>query len=82
MWARGLVLGAALTGEPFSYGGRHFQVEETVFRPRPVQPRIPIWVACQVPNRVPLTRAARWDGVILAAMTADMIEKLRVKLRI
>jgi alkanesulfonate monooxygenase SsuD/methylene tetrahydromethanopterin reductase-like flavin-dependent oxidoreductase (luciferase family) len=34
------------------------------FEPRPVQsPRIPIWVAARWPNRRPLRRAARWDGV-------------------
>jgi alkanesulfonate monooxygenase SsuD/methylene tetrahydromethanopterin reductase-like flavin-dependent oxidoreductase (luciferase family) len=34
------------------------------FEPRPVQaPRIPVWVAGRWPNRRPLRRAARWDGV-------------------
>lgn len=34
------------------------------FEPRPVQrPRIPVWVAAQWPNRRPLRRAARWDGL-------------------
>ena len=34
------------------------------FEPRPVQrPRIPVWVACRWPNRRPLRRAARWDGL-------------------
>jgi alkanesulfonate monooxygenase SsuD/methylene tetrahydromethanopterin reductase-like flavin-dependent oxidoreductase (luciferase family) len=34
------------------------------FRPAPVQqPRIPIWVAARYPNRRPLERARRWDGV-------------------
>ena len=34
------------------------------FEPRPVQqPRIPVWVASRWPNRRPLERAARWDGV-------------------
>ena len=34
------------------------------FEPRPVQrPRIPIWVASRWPNRRPLRRAARWDGL-------------------
>jgi hypothetical protein len=33
-------------------------------QPRPVQhPRIPIWVASRWPNRRPLRRAARWDGL-------------------
>lgn len=34
------------------------------FEPRPVQePRIPIWVAARWPNKRPLRRAARYDGV-------------------
>jgi alkanesulfonate monooxygenase SsuD/methylene tetrahydromethanopterin reductase-like flavin-dependent oxidoreductase (luciferase family) len=34
------------------------------FEPVPVQrPRIPIWVASRWPNRRPLRRAARWDGL-------------------
>ena len=34
------------------------------FEPRPVQrPRIPIWVAARWPNRRPLRRAARYDGL-------------------
>jgi alkanesulfonate monooxygenase SsuD/methylene tetrahydromethanopterin reductase-like flavin-dependent oxidoreductase (luciferase family) len=34
------------------------------FEPRPVQqPRIPVWVASRWPNRRPLARAGRWDGV-------------------
>lgn len=34
------------------------------FLPMPVQqPRIPVWVGARWPNRRPLHRAARWDGV-------------------
>lgn len=34
------------------------------FEPPPVQlPRIPIWVAARWPNRRPVRRAARWDGL-------------------
>jgi alkanesulfonate monooxygenase SsuD/methylene tetrahydromethanopterin reductase-like flavin-dependent oxidoreductase (luciferase family) len=34
------------------------------FEPAPVQsPRIPVWVAARWPNRRPLRRAARWDGL-------------------
>lgn len=34
------------------------------FEPPPVrQPRIPIWVAARYPNRRPVRRAARWDGL-------------------
>jgi alkanesulfonate monooxygenase SsuD/methylene tetrahydromethanopterin reductase-like flavin-dependent oxidoreductase (luciferase family) len=39
------------------------------FEPRPVQqPRIPVWVAAMWPNRRPLRRAARWEGVFPVEM--------------
>ncbi len=34
------------------------------FQPQPVQqPRIPVWVAARWPNRRPVQRALRWDGL-------------------
>ena len=34
------------------------------FEPGPLQaPRIPVWVAARWPNRRPVRRAARWDGI-------------------
>jgi len=51
-------------GEPFSYTGAHYTVKEACFIPTPAQqPRIPIWVAGLWPNKAPMRRAARWDGV-------------------
>ncbi|HEY0734706.1 MAG TPA: LLM class flavin-dependent oxidoreductase [Herpetosiphonaceae bacterium] len=50
------------SGEPFSYDGEHFQIQETVFQPRPIQEHIPIWIAGWWPNKAPMRRAARWDG--------------------
>lgn len=60
---------AVLTGlwsaAPFSYAGKHYQLQEVMFRPGPAQtPRIPIWVGGWWPNKPPFRRAARWDGVI------------------
>ena len=61
------VLAGLWSGEPFRYQGKHFQVEEVIFRPRPAQsPRIPIWVGGWWPNTAPLRRAARWDGTCMA----------------
>jgi alkanesulfonate monooxygenase SsuD/methylene tetrahydromethanopterin reductase-like flavin-dependent oxidoreductase (luciferase family) len=58
------VLTGLWTAQPFSYQGEHFNVKEVKFRPTPVQsPRIPIWVGGWWPNKPPLRRAARWDGV-------------------
>ena len=58
------VLTGLWSGEPFSYEGEHYHVKEVTFHPTPVQsPRIPIWVGGWWPNKPPLRRAARWDGV-------------------
>jgi alkanesulfonate monooxygenase SsuD/methylene tetrahydromethanopterin reductase-like flavin-dependent oxidoreductase (luciferase family) len=58
------ILSGLWTGEPFSYHGSHYRVEETAFLPPPVKsPRIPVWVAGEWPNKAPFRRAARWDGV-------------------
>ena len=51
-------------GEPFRYQGEQYTINEVTFQPTPVQsPRIPIWVGGWWPNKPPLRRAARWDGV-------------------
>ena len=58
------VLVGLWSGEPFSYLGKHYEVRNVQFLPRPFQsPRIPIWVAGRWPRREPILRAARWEGV-------------------
>lgn len=58
------ILDGLWSGEPFSFEGRHFHVEETVFLPTPVQrPRPPVWIAAHGDSPRPLRRAAQWDGV-------------------
>ena len=53
-------------GQPFSYEGKHYRVQEVSFLPRPVQtPRIPIWIGGGYPLKGPTQRAARWDGSCL-----------------
>ena len=49
------------TGEPVTYTGKHYQVENITLG-KPAH-RIPIWVAGFLPARKPLRRAARYDGV-------------------
>jgi alkanesulfonate monooxygenase SsuD/methylene tetrahydromethanopterin reductase-like flavin-dependent oxidoreductase (luciferase family) len=52
------------TGERFSFDGAHERIDRATFEPVPVQrPRPPIWVAGLLPNRRPLRRAARYEGV-------------------
>jgi len=67
MLDEGLEIIAGLwSGEPFSFRGKYFAVEDVTFLPRPVQqPRIPIWVGGGYPNPRPTRRALRWDGSCL-----------------
>jgi probable F420-dependent oxidoreductase len=70
--ARGDMLDEALdiitelwSGTEVNHIGPHYRVESAQFLPTPIQqPRIPIWVGGVWPNRRPMRRAARWDGVI------------------
>jgi alkanesulfonate monooxygenase SsuD/methylene tetrahydromethanopterin reductase-like flavin-dependent oxidoreductase (luciferase family) len=66
------VLTGLWRGEPLSFNGEHFQIRDALCWPPPVQsPRIPIWVAGLWPNRPPLRRAARWDGVFSIKARTD-----------
>ncbi|HEX6934322.1 MAG TPA: LLM class flavin-dependent oxidoreductase [Streptosporangiaceae bacterium] len=59
------VLAGLWSGEPFSYAGKHLNVDTVRFTPAPVQrPRIPVWVAGVLPAPRPIARAARWDGFV------------------
>jgi len=58
------VLDGLWSGESFSFAGKHIRVADARFQPKPLQqPRIPVWIAAYWPNRRPLARAARWDGL-------------------
>src|SRR5262249_4368953 len=66
------VLMGLWSGETFSYEGKHYQVNEAKFLPRPVQqPRIPVWVAGVWPHKKPFRRAALWDGVCPIGLGGD-----------
>ncbi len=78
----GLEIVAGLwSGRPFSYEGEHYRLREVTFLPTPVQrPRVPIWVGGWWPNKPPMRRAARWDGVVPGASerapTPDEVREL------
>ncbi len=62
------VLTGLWTGETFSFVGQYYRVNGAQFMPRTFQsPRIPIWVAGTWPRKLPLQRAARFDGVVPVA---------------
>ena len=58
------ILQGLWTGEPFSFKGKHFNLEEVTFVPKPIKAKIPIWVAGEYPHIGPIKRAAKYDGMI------------------
>ncbi|MGI8589177.1 MAG: LLM class flavin-dependent oxidoreductase [Chloroflexia bacterium] len=66
------VLAGLWSGQPFSYSGEHYQVQEMTFLPTPVQsPRIPVWVVGAWPRMKSMRRALKWDGLVPTKMGAD-----------
>lgn len=56
-------------GQPFSYQGKHYTIEETDFYPPPApvqRPRIPIWVVGLWGSKKSMGRALRYDGLLPA----------------
>ena len=61
-------------GQPFSYSGKHYQIEECDFLPPapPVQqPRIPIWVVGAWNWPKSMARALRYDGLLPNVLDAE-----------
>ena len=66
------ILTGLWSGQPFSFNGQHYQVQEMTFLPPPVQqPRIPIWVIGAWPRMKSMRRALRCDGVMPVKMDAN-----------
>ncbi len=52
-------------GEPFSYEGEHYRMEEMTFLPPTVQrPGVPIWPVAAWPSKKSMKRALRYDGLL------------------
>ena len=82
----GLEIVAGLwTGEPFSFHGAHFTIEEVTFRPPPLQrPRPPIWIGGGYPNPRAIERSLRWDGTCMyrragGPLLAEDVRDLRAR---
>jgi len=66
------ILTGLWSGQPFSFQGVHYHVEEMTFLPPPVQtPRIPIWVVGVWPRKKSMQRALRYDGLLPSKINAD-----------
>lgn len=51
------------SGQTSRFDGNHYTVAPVRFAPPPVQAQIPIWIGGMWPNKAPMRRAARYDGV-------------------
>ena len=59
------ILTGLWSGQPFSFSGKHYHLDEMTFLPPPVQrPRIPIWVVGAWPVRRSMARVLRYDGLL------------------
>jgi alkanesulfonate monooxygenase SsuD/methylene tetrahydromethanopterin reductase-like flavin-dependent oxidoreductase (luciferase family) len=67
------LIGALLSGETVDHHGAHYTADGVRFLPTPVRGRLPIWVAGRWPNRRPLRRAARHDGLFVIDIAADQL---------
>jgi len=66
------ILTGLWSGQPFSYRGRHYHVDEMTFLPPPVQkPRIPIWVVGAWPRTKSMQRVLRYDGLLPTKINPD-----------
>ena len=66
------ILAGLWSGAPFSYSGKHYQIQEMQFLPPPIQrPRIPVWVVGAWPRPRSMQRVWRWDGLLPAKLNDD-----------
>ncbi|HEY7356508.1 MAG TPA: LLM class flavin-dependent oxidoreductase [Ktedonobacterales bacterium] len=66
------ILAGLWSGQPFSFSGKHYHLQDIQFLPPPVQtPRIPVWVVGAWPRPKSMQRVLRWDGLLPASMNAD-----------
>jgi alkanesulfonate monooxygenase SsuD/methylene tetrahydromethanopterin reductase-like flavin-dependent oxidoreductase (luciferase family) len=67
------ILEGLWSGEPFTFSGKHYSIDDVTFNPRPIQrPRVPIWCAGTWPIKAPFQRAARYDGVFPLGIDGNM----------
>ena len=57
--------------KPYKFEGKHFNIKEVNFFPKPFRESIPIWVGGIWPNKRPFQRAAQYDGVFPIKVTDD-----------
>lgn len=66
------ILTGLWSGKPFSYTGKHYQVDNLTFLPPPAQqPRIPVWVVGAWPRPRSMQRVMRYDGILPNKINPD-----------
>ena len=66
------ILTGLWSGEPFSFHGQHYHIEEMTFLPPALQsPHIPIWVVGAWPRIKSMQRVLRYDGLLAAKLSGD-----------
>lgn len=66
------ILTGLWSGQPFTYHGDYYYVDEMTFLPQPIKsPRIPIWLDAVWPRMKSMRRAARYDGIIPSVREED-----------
>jgi alkanesulfonate monooxygenase SsuD/methylene tetrahydromethanopterin reductase-like flavin-dependent oxidoreductase (luciferase family) len=74
------ILEGLWTGNPFSFSGTYFSVEDATFYPRPMKGHIPIWVVTTrgLEALGPLRRAARTDGIVAGTTPQEVTEMMDI----
>ncbi len=73
------IIEGILSGESFEFSGEYYTVRENRFAPKPVQPRIPIWVASARLSNRPIRRAARFDGYFPICIDGPFVDPSALK---
>lgn len=72
------ILNGLWSGEPFRFEGKHYQLGEMTFLPRPVQqPRIPIWAVGRWGSERSMRRVIRCDGMIIEGTEIHLIPEIK-----
>ena len=69
-----VVLDGCLRGGAFRHQGPAYDVDVDFHPPAIQRPRPPIWVAAMMPNRRPIARAQRFDGLFPIAASGDLLQ--------
>jgi alkanesulfonate monooxygenase SsuD/methylene tetrahydromethanopterin reductase-like flavin-dependent oxidoreductase (luciferase family) len=76
------VLTGLLSGATVRHDGEFYRAMDVTFSPTPARPGgIPIWLAARWPHRLPVRRAARYQGVVVIQMDGpSLVADLRREL--